>query len=313
MQGVKVFFWKVSEAESGIRLDLFCVGKLEGVTRSQLKAGVQNLRVNGVSSKLSKKVNAGDKVELHFKPTIPDSLELFLYPLKIIYEDKNIIVINKPSGMVTHPAAGHYRKTLVNAVEYYRRHISSYVDEYATASLDFDENSLRRGIVHRLDKDTSGLILTVRNEQAKTYYLQQFKKRKIKKYYIAILDKPLPANEGVIKTSIARGKKNRKKFFAYENLSLGKIALTRYKVIKKFGRFSLVLFRIHTGRTHQIRVHTRFLHSGIVGDNIYNKDKKNTLMLHAIRLNFTSQNGKNIALKTKIPKRFLKFYQQHKN
>lgn len=310
---VKSYCWEVFESESGLRLDVFCTRRLGNVSRSQLKSGSKALRVNSKLAKFSKKVFTGDKILLHYKSVIPERLELFSYPIKMVYEDKNIIVINKPSGMVTHIAAGHYAKTLVNVLENYRRFVSNYMDDYAKETINFDKVSARRGIVHRLDKDTSGLLLTVRNDIAKTFYLKQFKHRRVKKYYIAILDKPLPFVKGLIKTSIARGKKNRKKFYAYEDLTRGKIAYTQYKVLKKFGAFSLAVFRIFTGRTHQIRVHTKFLGSGIVGDSIYNKDKKNPLMLHAIQLEFTTQSGKILKLKTKMPKRFLDFYTKHKN
>lgn len=312
MKDLELFCWTVHDLSSPIRLDIFCTGSLEGISRSQLKTGLQSISVNGIATKLSKKVNNGDKIELRFKAQKPETLQLFPYPLKIVYEDSNIIVLNKPSGMVTHPAGGHYTKTLVNALEDYRRNRSPIRDAYAPCDLNFNAENLRRGIVHRLDKDTSGLILTVRNDAAKKFYLAQFKQRRVKKYYLAILRDRLPASEALIKTSIFRSAKNRRKFSASSDLSRGKIAVSRYKVLRRFGDYALVLFRIYTGRTHQIRVHAKFLNSALVGDSLYAKDKKNPLMLHALRLTVPAQDGKRLSFQTKIPKRFRDFYREHK-
>lgn len=310
MSNVKTFFWEVKDLIKPVRLDIFCASKNISLTRSQIKTSLLSIKVNGAEAKLSKKIFNGDIVELEVKPTVPESIKLFSYPLKIVYEDKNIIVVEKPSGMVSHPAAGHYTKTLVNALEFYRRELSDFSDEFSKASLEFNDKSLRRGIVHRLDKDTSGLVLTVRNKKAERFYIKAFKNRKIEKYYIAILNKPLQKKSGLLKTSIYRSKNNRQKFSASNDLTKGKLAVTRYKVLKECKNFSLVLFKIYTGRTHQIRVHSKFLNSGIVGDPIYNKDKKNTLMLHAIKLKFKTQDGNIIDLKTKVPERFFEFWEK---
>ncbi|MEL3908426.1 MAG: RluA family pseudouridine synthase [Treponemataceae bacterium] len=308
MSNAKNFFWEVKDLTKPTRLDVFCASKNPSLTRSQIKTTLVSVKVNGTEAKLSKKIFNGDMVDLKVKPSVPESIELFPSPLKIVYEDKNIIVVEKPSGMVSHPAAGHYTKTLVNALEFYRRELSDFADEFSKASLEFNDKSLRRGIVHRLDKDTSGLILTARNKKAESFYIESFKKRKIEKYYIAILNKPLQKKSGLLMTSIFRSKHNRQKFLASSDLTKGKLAVTRYKVLKELKNFSLVLFKIYTGRTHQIRVHSKFLNSGIVGDPIYNKDKKHTLMLHAIKLKFKTQEGNILNLKTKVPERFLDFW-----
>lgn len=317
MDKIEVFSWTVPEIKKPMRLDVFCTSMLKDLSRSQLKNGMKKICVNGQKSKLAKKVNSGDTVEFYFKASIPKTIELFRFPLKIVYEDKNIIVVNKPHGMVTHLSPGHYRRTLLNALEAYRRETSAFSDEYSRQTLEITEESIRRGIVHRLDKDTSGLILTVRNEQAKSFYSGQFKKRKIKKYYVAILDKVLANDSGLIKTSISRSKRNRKKFLAHRDLNSGKLAISRYKVLRRFGNFSLVVFRIYTGRTHQIRVHAKFLGSGIIGDKLYNngKGKKYAncpMMLHAIKICFTDESGKALQFKTKIPKRFKTFFEKQK-
>jgi ribosomal large subunit pseudouridine synthase D len=308
---VKKFLWKVADLAAPMRLDLFCAEQLLYLTRSQVKSGLVFVAVNGIETKLSKKVYNGDAVEFHYQPAKPDTLELFPYRLSIAYEDKNIIVVKKPSGMVTHPAGGHYTKTLVNALEWYRRKGSNLQDEFSLTPLDFTEANMRRGIIHRLDKDTSGLIITVRNKAAEKFFIDAFKTHRIAKYYIAILDKPLKNNAGLLKTGIVRSKQNRQKFIAVGDCTKGKIAVTRYKVLRRFQNFSLVLFRIYTGRTHQIRVHAKYLHSGIVGDVLYNRDKKNALMLHAISLSFETQDGKLLHLKTKMPRRFAEFYKKH--
>lgn len=304
------FRFIVAPDECGGRLDNYCASKLPQLTRSQLKARLSKITVNGINAKFSKKLAAGDQVCLALKPKV-QTFGLFPYHLAVCYEDENIIVIKKPSGMVTHPAAGHYTHTLVNALEYYRRNVSNIIDSYSLLPLTAAEQPFRPGIVHRLDKDTSGLMLTVRNDEAKRYYISTFKKRAVKKYYLAIIDKPLPAVRGHITTQIMRSPKNRQKFIAVAGTQ-GKQATTAYKVLKRYGKFSLVLFRIYTGRTHQIRVHCKYLHTGIVGDPLYNGDKKNRLMLHAVQLQFTDQNGVRHTFKTKIPKRFYVFLQKLK-
>ena len=187
--------------------------------------------------------------------------------------------------MVTHPAGGNWDNTLVNALNYYRLYDSEIRDEFAESlnSLLSEEGNLkniedffldpyRMGIVHRLDKETSGLIITARNLKTEKLLKSFFKKRAVKKYYLAVLD-GVPPKMGRIKTCVFRSSSDRKKFSVSADLSKGKIALSAYEVLKSNGKMSLVLFRIYTGRTHQIRLHAKFMGCPVAGDKVYGKKK----------------------------------------
>ena len=305
--------FKVEGLESPCRIDVYCTEKLKHLSRSQLKTGLKSLYVNSQKAKLSRNVQNGDLIELVWDNPIPEYAHPQKLPLNIIYEDENIIVINKERGMVTHPAGGNWDGTLVNALNYYRLYDSEIRDEFAESlnkllreevktveNLPFDP--YRMGIVHRLDKETTGLIITARNLKTEKLLKSFFKKRAVKKYYLAVLDGVPPKNKGKIKTSVFRSSSDRKKFSVSADLSKGKIALSAYKVLKSNGKMSLVLFRIFTGRTHQIRLHAKFMGCPVAGDKIYGKKKtglvkkagleKNTglekagmpLMLHAYKL-----------------------------
>jgi len=193
-------------------------------------------------------------------------------PLDIIFENENVTVVNKKQGMVTHPAAGNWTGTLVHALLWHWKNTTA-------------PGNLRPGIVHRLDKDTSGLIITARNPETETWLQEQFRLRKVSKVYAAILKGIPPKKQGEVKTQIVRDSKNRKRFTWTDDTSKGRFAHTSYSVIKVYGSYSLVLFKLHTGRTHQIRVHSKFLGCPILGDPIYGKKDSlfvdATLMLHA--------------------------------
>lgn len=276
--------FKVEGLESPCRIDVYCTEKLKHLSRSQLKTGLKSLYVNSQKAKLSRNVQNGDLIELVWDNPIPEYAHPQKLPLNIIYEDENIIVINKERGMVTHPAGGNWDGTLVNALNYYRLYDSEIRDEFAESlnkllreevktveNLPFDP--YRMGIVHRLDKETTGLIITARNLKTEKLLKSFFKKRAVKKYYLAVLDGIPPKNKGKIKTSVFRSSSDRKKFSVSADLSKGKIALSAYKVLKSNGKMSLVLFRIFTGRTHQIRLHAKFMGCPVAGDKIYGKKK----------------------------------------
>ena len=278
--------FKVEGLESPCRIDVYCTEKLKHLSRSQLKTGLKSLYVNSQKAKLSRNVQNGDLIELVWDNPIPEYAHPQKLPLNIIYEDENIIVVNKERGMVSHPAGGNWDGTLVNALNYYRLYDSEIKDEFAESlnSLLSEEGNLkniedffldpyRMGIVHRLDKETSGLIITARNLKTEKLLKSFFKKRAVKKYYLAVLDGVLPKNKGRIKTSVFRSSSDRKKFSVSADLTKGKIALSAYKVLKSDGKKSLVLFKIYTGRTHQIRLHAKFMGCPVAGDKIYGKKK----------------------------------------
>ena len=319
--------FKVEGLVSPCRIDVYCTETLKHLSRSQLKTGLKSLYVNSQKAKLSRNVQNGDLIELVWDNPIPEYAHPQKLPLNIIYEDENIIVVNKERGMVTHPAGGNWDGTLVNALNYYRLYDSRIKDEFAVELnkllsgevKNIEKLSLdpyRMGIVHRLDKETSGLIITARNLKTEKLLKSFFKKRAVKKYYLAVLD-GVPPKMGRIKTSVFRSRTDRKKFSVSADLSKGKKALSAYKVLKSNGKMSLVLFRIYTGRTHQIRLHAKFMGCPVAGDKVYGKKKtglnKKTglekkadlpLMLHAYKLIIPDGSNSKKEFKAPIPNDF---------
>jgi len=256
---------------SGLRLDIFVSEYLRLFSRSQIKTRNLSAKINGKEAKLSRSVKRGDCLDLCWDDPPPVEIIPQNIPLEIIYEDENCVVINKPQGLVVHPGAGNRQGTLVNAL--YFAKVSDNVRPY---------------IVHRLDKDTSGVIIAAWNDEAHAFLVEQFKSRKVKKTYAAIVRGVPKEKNGRIETFIARDPKNRKRFAVREK---GKAALTFYKVIKSWQNYSLLLLRPRTGRTHQLRVHLEFLGHPILGDPLYGRADKNfpdaTLMLHSENLMIT--------------------------
>jgi 23S rRNA pseudouridine1911/1915/1917 synthase len=257
----------------GIRLDVYLAEYLHLLSRSQLKARGLGGTVNGKKAKLSSLVKHGDKLELFWNEAEALALVPQDIPLDIVYEDERSVVVNKAQGMVVHPGAGNRQGTLANALYFRRLQYSGALAE-----------GLRPGIVHRLDKDTSGLIIAAYNEASHAFLAEQFKAGKVKKTYIAMVKGNLETKKGRVETFIARDPKDRKRFAV---LSRGKTALTLYREIKSWPGYSLVLLRPKTGRTHQLRVHMRYLGHPIIGDAVYgSKDSVSdaSLMLHAKKL-----------------------------
>ncbi|AIN94122.1 RluA family pseudouridine synthase [Treponema putidum] len=315
--------FKVEGLLSPCRIDVYCTERLKNLSRSQLKSGLKSLFVNSKKTKLSRNVQNGDLIELLWDNPVPEYAYPQKLPLNIIYEDENIIVINKERGRVTHPAGGNWDGTLVNALNYYRLDESKIKDEFAVELNKFlsEEKDLktieklsldpyRMGIVHRLDKETSGLIITARNLKTENLLKSFFKKRAVKKYYLAVLDGVPPKNKGRIKTCVFRSSSDRKKFSVSADLTKGKIALSAYKVLKSNGKMSLVLFRIYTGRTHQIRLHAKFMGCPVAGDKVYGKKKAGLdktgmpLMLHSYKLIVPAAVNQKKEFKAPIPNDF---------
>jgi len=295
-----------------IRLDKYIASIPNGMNRSKLKSGVVEILVNQKKAKLSQKVKAKDIIQFSWEDNIPDDIEPENIPLDIIYEDENVTVVNKKQGMVTHPACNNWSGTLVNALLYHWRRTSIHQlkDNEAKESEIIERR--RPGIVHRLDKETSGIIITAKNRDSEEFLQNQFRtKSNIKKEYICICCGRLPKKAGVIQTQIIRDPKDRKKFKAAENTSEGKFAKTIYHCIACYGNFSLVRVRIKTGRTHQIRVHMKHLGCPILGDSLYNGNKSKlfpdaTLMLHSYKLKILLPGILQIkTFRTKTPKRFI--------
>ena len=263
----------VPEHINNERLDVIIADKTEQTTRSNIKNRIERVLLNGKPAKLSKRASGGDILEYSLSETFESKITAEEIELDIIYEDENVIVINKPAGMVVHPAAGNYSGTLAQGLKY-------ILQEEQT---DFCEDDIRPGIVHRLDKDTSGIIIAAKNTKSLAFLSAQFKDRIASKTYLAIINGVPPEKKGLIKTLIGRDKYNRKKM-TYK-LQTGKHAVTEYKVLKRWEKNSFIALYPKTGRTHQLRVHMLSMNSPITGDPIYSRDKTEYgLMLHAYKL-----------------------------
>ena len=262
--------------EAGARLDK-ALADLTELSRSQaseqIKAGL--VLVNGRAQKAKYAVKAGDKVTYELpQEEILDCLPQDL-PLDIVYEDEDVAVVNKPQGMVVHPSAGHPTGTLVNALLFHIKNLSSI------------NGVVRPGIVHRIDKDTSGLLMIAKNDRAHQFLADELKEKKSLRQYLAIVHGNLPNDRGVIEAPIGRSDKDRKKQAV---TAKGKPALTHFQVLERFGDYSLLQLTLETGRTHQIRVHMAYIGHPVAGDPLY--APKKTLkgqgqFLHAETLAFT--------------------------
>ena len=274
---------------AGLRLDRYIAEYLRLLSRSQIKARKLAAAINGKPVKISRILSGGEHLELAWEEAesihlIPENL-----PLDILYSDSRVIVINKAQGMVVHPGAGNRHGTLANALYYMM--LKRQCEE--NPALDGQSNlnalaplGLRPGIVHRLDKDTSGVIIAAWDDEAHAYLSSQFRTRKaIKSYAALVLGCPKDAS-GCINKSIIRSPRDRKAFTVSGNK--GRPSITYYKLVKTYGKCSLLLLRPKTGRTHQIRVHLKYLGNPILGDSIYGRNdprfKNLPLMLHAKRL-----------------------------
>jgi 23S rRNA pseudouridine1911/1915/1917 synthase len=280
-----------------LRLDRYVSEFLCLLSRSQIKARSLQAKINGKPVKLSRKVTRGDLLELSWEDAPPVFITPQDIPLDIIYEDERAVVINKPQGMVVHPGAGNRQGTLANAL--YFRKLKKHGEDFPAGP--------RPGIVHRLDKETSGIIIAAYDDEALAFLSDQFKTRKARKNYAAIIiGAPEPA-KGRIETFIARDCRDRKRFAVSQK---GKIALTYYKVLKNWRSHSLVLLRPKTGRTHQLRVHMRYLGHPILGDPVYGfRDRlfpDASLMLHAKTLAITLPGEtESRVFKSPMPERFI--------
>jgi 23S rRNA pseudouridine1911/1915/1917 synthase len=282
-----------------VRLDRYVSETLRLLSRSQIKARRLTAKINGKDVKLSRIVKQGDILELRWQDSPPVNIIPQNIPLEIVYEDENCIVINKAQGMVVHPGAGNKQDTLANALYFRRLNRNGQVSHG-------DTDNVRPGIVHRLDKDTSGIIIAAYNEEAHAFLARQFKARKARKSYIAIVQGAPKEINGRIETCIARDPKDRKKFTVSAD---GRNAVTYYKVVNSWRTHSLLLLRPRTGRTHQLRVHLRWLGHPILGDPVYGGADKlfpNVgLMLHSKSLAvILPAETKERVFSSHIPKRF---------
>ena len=253
----------IDETDAGTRIDRYLTGQLEDISRSHIQKLLERgeIRVNNQQIKPNYKLKAGDEVII-IADTAPQPVDIVPQdiPLDIIYEDDDLLIINKPKGMVVHPAAGHWDGTLVNAIMF-----------HCGDRLSGINGELRPGIVHRIDKDTTGSLVVCKNDQAHIAIAEQIAVHSIRRVYEGIIHGSLPQQSGTVDAPIGRDPKNRKRM-AVEKVH-GKQAITHYTVLKSFANYSYVRFELETGRTHQIRVHMAHLGHPLLGDEVYGPKK----------------------------------------
>lgn len=256
--------FQVDPGQGLLRVDKFLMHRIESVSRNRIQSAAEAglILANGSPVKSSYRVKPNDLITVMMpEPQREISLIPQDIPLDIVHEDNEVILINKPAGMVVHPAYGNYSGTLVNALMFHLR------DEMA-------ENSLVSPfLVHRIDKDTSGLILVAKTEAAQSKLQRQFYFHTIRREYEALVWGDLKEDEGIIEGNIARSKSNRKIFRVYEDEDFGKHAITRFRVLERFGYVTRVQCELETGRTHQIRVHMKYIGHPLFNDETYGGDK----------------------------------------
>jgi len=289
----------VTEELIGSRIDTLVSTYLSNISRTQATELVRSglVLVNGVVKKAKYKPQVGDEVEV----SIPDVAILEIIPedlnLDIIYEDSSVAVVNKPSGMVVHPSVGHSNGTLVNGLMYAARDLSGI------------NGKQRPGIVHRIDKDTSGLLMVAKNDKAHESLAAQLKEKKVKREYIALVHGVTPHNLGKIDAPIGRDPKDR---IRYEVVAGGKESITHFEVLQRFADYTLVKCRLETGRTHQIRVHMRYIGHPLVGDPLYGPRKTQVSdfgqFLHAKSIGFDHpETGVFLEFEVEMPEEFSTF------
>ncbi|KRE72472.1 RluA family pseudouridine synthase [Paenibacillus sp. Soil750] len=270
--------WTVENQYANERIDKFITEALEeDISRTLVQQWVKDghVKVNGKQVKPNYKLSLQDVIALVIPE--PQGVELLAenIPLNVVYEDSDVIVINKQRGLVVHPAPGHYSGTLVNALMYHCKDLSGINGE------------LRPGIVHRIDKDTSGLIMSAKNDKAHASLAEQLKAHTVNRKYIALVHGYIQHDQGTIDAPIGRDSHDRKMYTVTEKNS--KTAVTHFVVLERFGDFTLVELKLETGRTHQIRVHMKFIGHPLVGDPMYGKSKGMLMdgqALHAAILGF---------------------------
>ncbi|CAN5220206.1 RluA family pseudouridine synthase [soil metagenome] len=249
------------------RLDKFLMNRIEGATRNKIQQGIDNemVLVNDKPVKSNYKVRGGDRIVV-YDTKIPESSEIIPenIPVNIIYEDDDVMVVNKPAGLVVHPGSGNKSGTLVNGVAYYLQQKDPTLSE-ATLS--------RFGLVHRIDKNTTGLLVMAKNPKAMTNLAKQFFDHTVHRRYVAVVWGDMEQDEGTVVAHVGRHQRFRKLFTTYPEGDFGKDAITHYKVIERFNYVTLVECRLETGRTHQIRVHMQSIGHPLFNDDFYGGDR----------------------------------------
>lgn len=296
----------VKNESQGKRLDKYVTEQNTEITRTAVQRLIdeKNILVNGKEQKASYKVNENDVVEVEVPEPKKIEIKAEDIPIEVIYEDSDIVVVNKPKGMVVHPGNGNLDGTLVNAIM-----------AKCEGSLSGIGGEIRPGIVHRIDKDTSGLLIVAKNDKAHVNLSEQIKEHKVKKTYIALVRGVVRENEATIDMPIGRSKTDRKKMAVCKD---GKNAVTHIKVLKRWEHYTLLQVNIETGRTHQIRVHLSYIGYPIIGDYTYSNGKNEFGVvgqcLHAQKLEFKHPTtNKIMELEAPLPEYFQEIIQKLDN
>ena len=269
----------IFDEEKSIRIDVYLSGHMENVTRSHIQKLIEedNIKVNDLSVKSNYKLKKNDNIYVFIPEPKDIEVKSENIPLQIVYEDEDVLVVNKPQGMVVHPAAGNYDGTLVNALLH-----------HCGDSLSGINGEKRPGILHRIDKDTSGLLMVAKNDFSHNFLAEQIKEHSFTREYKALVHGALKTELGTINAPIGRSDKDRKKMtVTYKN---SKEAITHYYMLERYPKYSFLRLKLETGRTHQIRVHMSSNSHPIVGDKVYGVKKEefklNGQLLHAYKIGF---------------------------
>lgn len=295
----------VKDKDQGTRIDKYLSDVIEGKSRSFIQGLIEkdSIKVNGKIQKSNYKLKALDEIEVILPEPEVLNVEAENIPIDIIYEDEDVVVVNKAQGMVVHPAPGNYNGTLVNALLYHCKNLSSI------------NGVIRPGIVHRIDKDTSGVLVIAKNDEAHTFLSEQLKDHSMKREYYALIEGRLKNDRGTIDKSLGRSKKDRLKIGIVEG---GKRAVTHYELIERYNGYTLIKCVLETGRTHQIRVHMASIGFPLVGDPLYGfkrqKFKVEGQVLHAKTLGFIHPRTKKyMEFTTDLPEYFTNILNKLRN
>jgi 23S rRNA pseudouridine1911/1915/1917 synthase len=293
---MKTSAFRVAAAQAGVRLDQFLAGSVSALSRARIQDLIKsgNVTLNGAATKASARLRDGDEVTLNEPPPVPTKTVAENIALDVLFEDDDLIVLNKPAGLVVHPAAGNWSGTIVNALLHHCCGLSGIGGEQ------------RPGIVHRLDKETSGCLVAAKNDAAHQSLVRQFAGREVTKIYLALAVGKFRLLSGVIEAPIGRHPVQRKKMTVVSE-GRGRTAKTGYRVLREVAAGTLVECTLHTGRTHQIRVHLKHLGHPVLGDDTYGKRAGfPRQMLHAWRLGFTHpRTGERVNFESPIPPDFV--------
>ncbi|WP_398441316.1 RluA family pseudouridine synthase [Sedimentibacter sp.] len=286
----------VSDVENE-RIDVYITGKFTEMSRSSVQKLIADgmITVNSKSIKANYKLKKDDEINITIPEPEPLDIIAENIPIDIVYEDDDLAVINKPQGMVVHPAPGHYTKTLVNGLMYHLKNLSSI------------NGVMRPGIVHRLDKNTSGMMLVAKNDKSHNFLAKCLKEHSINRIYYALVEGNIRDDNGVVDAPLGRSEKDRKKRTVTTKNS--KNAITNYWVVERYGKYTLLKLKLQTGRTHQIRVHMRYIGHPVVGDDIYgsktNKFGLNGQLLHSKSVGFIHPStGEYMEFDSELPEYF---------